>query len=455
MAKRVDQATVPHITITGIDDPLLQATARLAQNVADTAKRPRRPVDPSYHRLTREALERTYGWLEQHAQKKATPLDKLKPEELELLTGPEAAVRLQALDRELAEAALSTAPAPLLLAMKVENIVNPDVRACATAITDCYGEANTEGVLNIGELMAAWQELVRSQEPGFEPSKAFRKASADPSFTKANVNALRIYMMLGLGGLYNHGTLEAHGVKCHRVYKLSLLDEVELPKDKAWKDLSKSEQHAVLNANITAYERQFAKTGYDRIYARGADNSLYIGLRDEGVLKELSPNANMIFHDPSKTFNLGAIRQSATVMRVVDVNSTTREATIGFLSRTAAGWGQSLNNLFRDVSEKPVTAITAISDNMKPDPKASPAFVAATTNGFGPIFAAAGLAGIAAAIPSTQSIVSILGFGLVGFVGAATSLSVWSMWRTGKDIGPILDAIGHVVNRADIRSDEV
>lgn len=455
MRKSVDLAKTPHLTIPAIDSPGKQAVARLLQNLTDTAQRNRRASDPSFHRLGREAVERGVGWIEQHAQGKPTPLDKLKPEELALLTGPEAAGRIRELDRELAEAALTTTQSPVLLAMKVEQLILPDVRTCATLITDCYGEANTEGVLNIGELMAASAEFARSKEPGFEPSKAFRKATVDPAFNKDNIDALRIYMTLGLGGLFNHGTLEGHGIKCHRVFKLPLLDEVELPKDKAWKDLTKSEQHAVLSANITAYERQFAKTGYDRIYARGSDNQLYVGLRDEGVLKELSPNANMIFHDPSKTFNLGAIRQSAVVMRVIDVNNTTHEATVGFVSRTAAGWGQSLNSLFRDVSEKPVTAITAISDNLKPDPKASAATVAATSSGFGPIFAAAGLAGIAAAIPATQNIFSILGFGLVGFIGVATGLSVWSMFRTGKDIGPFLDAIGHVVNKSDIRSDEI
>ena len=447
----------PHTTITAIEDPLLNGAARVVQNLADTAKRPRRVADPSLHRLTPEALARTYGWLEQRAQGKPTPLDKLPAIELELITGPAGLERLQELDRRLDRAATISVEVPLLMTMKVEAIKHDDVRTCARVISDCYGSNNTAGVLTIGELRAAWNEIVASEEPGFKPSEAFRKASCDPTFTKRNIEALRLYMTVGKGGLSNHGSLEGHGIRCHRVFKLPLLDKVPLPDNKKFEDQPGDKQREILNGNIAAYEQQFARTGYDRIYVRGDDNQLYVGLRDEGSLKDLSFEANLAFNDPSKALGLGATRQQGTVLKVVDVNNTRYEATIGFLSRTAAGWGERLNNLFRDVSEQPVSAITTISNNLKPDPKApaTAAIAAAGAGGAAPWFAAVGLAGLATAIPNSHNLLMFVGLGLAGFAGIATSLSLWSLQRTGKDIGPFLDAIGHVVNKAGIRADDV
>ncbi|MEZ0311298.1 MAG: hypothetical protein ACAI38_05965 [Myxococcota bacterium] len=459
MAPKIAKATpaAPHITITAIEDPLLHGAARVVQNTADTAKRPRRVTDPSLHRLTPEALARTFGWLEERAQGKPTPLDKLRPIDLELITGPEGFERLQELDRELARAATVAIEVPLLMTMKVEAIKHEAIRTCGRLISDCYGAANTVGVLTIGELRAAWDEILKSSEPGFKPSDAFRRASADPSFTKRNVEALRLYMTAGLGGLTNHGSLEGHGVRCHRVFKLPLLDRVALPDNKKFEDQPGDKQREILNNNIAAYEQQFARTGYDRIYVRGDDNQLYVGLRDEGSSKDLPPEANLAFNDPSKALGLGATRQMGVLLKVVDVNNTRYEATIGFLSRTAAGWGERLNNLFRDVSEQPVSAITTISNNLKPDPKApaAAALAAAGSGGAAPWFAAVGLAGLAAAIPNSHNLVSFVGMGLAGFAGIATGLSLWSLHRTGKDIGPFLDAIGHVVNKAGIRADEI
>ncbi len=457
VTKPARRTSAPHITITAIEDPLLYGAARVTQTAADTAKRPRRVSDPSLHRLTPEALARTFGWLEQRAQGKPTPLDKLQPSDLELITGPEGLARLQELDRRLAHAATVAVEVPLLMTMKVEAIKHDDIRACARVISDSYGGSNTAGVLTIGELRAGWAELIKQSEPGFRPSEPFRKASADPTFTKRNVEALRLYMTTGLGGLTNHGSLEGHGVRCHRVFKLPLLDQIALPDNKKFEDQPRDKQREILNNNVNAYEQQFARTGYDRIYVRGDDNELYVGLRDEGTLKDLSVEANLAFNDPSKALGLGATRQMGVVLRVVDVNNTRYEATIGFLGRTAAGWGERLNNLFRDVSEQPVSAITTISNNLKPDPKApaTAAIAAAGAGGAAPWFAAVGLAGLAAAIPNSHNLLTFVGVGLAGFAGIATGLSLWSLRRTGKDIGPFLDAIGHVVNRAGIRADEI
>lgn len=455
MAKIDKSLAAQSITITGISDPLTAATARLAQNAFETAKRDRKVSEPSQHKLTREALEATAAWVERHVQNEATPLDKLKPEQRAFLTTPEARERFEDLGLAIAAAAAKKVGTPDLLAMKIEVINKPSVASCATAISESYGENTTKGVLTIGEIKAAWREMTASDDPSFTPSKSFEAALKNPDFTRKNVEALHVYMTMLLGNLANHGTLEGSGIVCERVFRLPLLPQVTLPDGKPFADQPLDKQHAILADNITAYKTQFARTGYDQIFVQGDDGHLYVGLRDFGSLSKLGPSPTMAFTDPMRPQELGSTRQLGRVLAVVDVNNTKHEATVVFWSRTFAGWGERLNNLFRDVSERPVSAVAALSENLKPDPKAPAAAAAIASGGAGPWFAAVGLAGIAAAIPNTHTLLTVLGVGVAVVGAGATGLSLWSMFRTGKEIGPFLDATGHVVNRAGIRSDEI
>ena len=453
MAK-VQQRAVGHITITGLKEPQLEALARVTQNAYETSRAPRKVSQPSRHALTRDALDTVMVWRDRYAKGLDSPLSKLDPARRSLLTSPEAAGQLDELDQAISAAAAVQIDTPLLQALKIEALSSPNatsIAACAAAVSEAYTDGNTKGVLTIGELLAACHEMEASELAGFRPSQAFDSALACPDFTKKNLEALRIYMVLGLGGLANHGTIEAHGIKCHRVFQLPMLDEITLPDGKPYAQQSGDKQRAILTDTVTAYETQFARTGFDRIYVRGDDNKLYVGIIDEGSISALGPGAIVAFNDPSRPFQLGQTRQLGKLLRAVDVNNTKHEATVVFWSRTFANWGERLNGVFRDASERPVSAITALSANLKSDAKAP----AAAAGGAAPWFAAVGLAGMAAAIPNTQTLLTVLGLGaaVVGVFG--TGLSLWSLTRTGKDIAPFLGATGHVVTRSGIRSDEI
>ena len=107
------------VTIPGISDPILQATARTIEVAAATADNKRHGYDPSRHTLTRDDFERTLEWIEQvktgRQGKAANPLAGMRPEQVELLTGLGASDRLKQLDGRLQQAESANRDRPLFL----------------------------------------------------------------------------------------------------------------------------------------------------------------------------------------------------------------------------------------------------------------------------------------------------------------------------------------------------
>lgn len=437
------------VVITGISNPLLQATARTVQVAVATADKKRRFSDPADHQLTRDSLTRTMAWLDARktTPDKKTPLDKLSDGQLALLTGPRAPASFVALNKLIDVAEAARVDAPYFREIPVSELKNPTIAECASAIALYFSEVTPKNTLTCGQLNAAYDEFVRSSEPGFVPSDAFVAAQAHPEFTRENVEALYIYMRTGMGGLVTRGSIEGSGYQFDTVFKLPRLPQVDLPDNKPFDQQPSSKQRKYLTETINAYEAQFAKTGYDRIYTIGDDNEVYVALHDKGSLRRISPGAMMAFTDPSRYHDANATWQLGRIERIVDVNNTWQEASFGMWGRFASGWADTANNKFRSVSEKPFETLTEVSGKLPIDPAKVP-------TGTNPLLLAAGFAGVATALQG-HNIGEIVAYGAAAFVGLTTGLSVWNVYRTGKDITPFLEATGHVINTDALRADDI
>ncbi|MBC7794211.1 MAG: hypothetical protein H7Z43_10930, partial [Clostridia bacterium] len=382
------------VVIPWIQDPTRQATAVTVKNVAAIPDGKRCTTDSANDVLTSEAMNRTLDWIEAQrvVPKPRTPIDTLTDEQRDLLLGPTASTNLEELSRLIDIAVEAPVKKSIFLGVPVNAIVDTELRDCALAVNLNYGAGSPKDLLVRAHLNAALNEVANSGNPSFVPTKAYTDASSNREFNRNNLESLDLYMRTGMGGLTNHGTIEGNGYEFHRVFKLPLLEAVTLPDGKPFDQQPPDKKSQYLSQTITAYEIQFGRTGYDRIYVIGDDDCIYVALHDKGVITNLDAGTTVVFTDPSPDHDNRSVRLAGRIERVVDVNNTRKEASIDMIPRVLSTWADTANNWFNDATRKPLEVLTAVSGRLPTDASKAPA-------GVSPLIVAAGFAGIAAALP--------------------------------------------------------
>ncbi len=361
--------------------------------------------------------------------------------------------------------------------VNIDTLRYPEQQATARAIAEQFGNVHNSNVLDAAALQRAANTL--RLQGAASLTQQIPKLAQVPNF-KRSIEYLVAFMDRARNGAADHGPFVVNGVALQSVYRLAKLPQYVTQKDEPEGQRLDATEKMLNDFEAGFQDGKLDRVGYDRVYIDGNDGNLYLGLRNDGNIKDVARNDQGWFmarpiDDPSAfgpaqaapgepaslTRNMGTPERTGKVLRVVNVPNSMREAATGSF------WNLMLST-FNNAKKKGDDGVPLYVGSMGPPPIFGGAGIT-QPNAAGP-----GLAGWASAIGGTALLTglggyagsyitgggllttaALIGASVTGIIGGAVALYMLTRYLSPQAVNPVWSAAGIAVNRKNIRADEV
>ncbi len=324
---------------------------------------------------------------------------------------------------------------PFCRSLWVTAIADPEVHACAKAISDALGGGKEE--LSLATFLDARDAVEGRATPGSEARIAGVRAKleariADGTITADTVRSLDMFFLEGVGGLLSFGPVRIGSRDADDVYRLPThgVREKALEGEASPSDVDWAKEYAGL---IDEYEGKFGKLAYDRVYIAGADGELFIALNKMGKIDDVENGYRVSMrNDEHKS-------DSGVVIRKVEVANSWAEATWGVWKDGVLKLADFVSSVFRKKLDKKIDkAVGGVVDSVGAG--ADPAKKLDLKSVSVAVTFATVLGSAAVNLPA---VIAVAGIG----AGGTTAASVAAFLAKSHDKAPIFHAMGVTVNR--------